>query len=229
MQEVGIKYIFHFIKERAKEITGGTILSGENKTNIIYNTNELDIELSNIVFLDTSIQSNSNYNKWYASIIEKNIEHNLDNLIQLFDKNIDTFRIVESKPKCRRVDNEKYYNLNEFGDGLGKFISFICLLQTNKNGYIFIDEIENGIHYSKLDMVWKTILTISKQQNVQVFATTHSKECIESYARVAKRLEDEEIAFIELGINKYNKLDSIVMNSERFQRFIKLGNEVRGW
>ena len=34
-----------------------------------------------------------------------------------------------------------------------------------------------------------------KKYNVQVFATTHSKECIESYARVAKKLEDEEITY----------------------------------
>ncbi|MCB4782010.1 MAG: ATP-binding protein, partial [Sulfurovum sp.] len=95
--------------------------------------------------------------------------------------------------------------------------------------YILIDEIENGIHYTNLDKLWEIILTISEKQNVQVFATTHSKECIESYARVAKRLEDEEIRFIELGRNKKDELDSVVMDSEMFQRFIALGNEVRGW
>jgi hypothetical protein len=46
---------------------------------------------------------------------------------------------------------------------------------------------------------------------------------------VAKRLEDEEIGFIELGRNKNNELDAVVMDSEMFQRFVKLGNEVRGW
>ena len=46
---------------------------------------------------------------------------------------------------------------------------------------------------------------------------------------MAKKLEDEEIGFIELGRNKKNELDSIVMNGKMFQRFIKLGNEVRGW
>jgi hypothetical protein len=46
---------------------------------------------------------------------------------------------------------------------------------------------------------------------------------------VAKKLGDEEIGFIELGRNKKNELDSVVMDSEMFQRFVKLGNEVRGW
>jgi len=119
--------------------------------------------------------------------------------------------------------------LSQFGQGIKTFINIVSSMLLLENDFIFIDEVENGIHYSHLDRLWEIIITISKQQNVQVFATTHSKECIESYARVANRLEDEEIAFIELGRNKKNELDSIVMDSEMFLRYIKMGNEVRGW
>ncbi|MEA3353305.1 MAG: AAA family ATPase, partial [Campylobacterota bacterium] len=133
------------------------------------------------------------------------------------------------KPECKVIDRDEYQDINEFGDGLKHYISIICSLYACENGYLFIDEIDNGIHYTQLDRLWEIILRISKEQKVQVFATTHSKECIESYARVSKKLEDEDISFIELGRNKENKLDSIVMNSERFLRYIEIGNEVRGW
>ncbi|NPA50375.1 MAG: ATP-binding protein, partial [Epsilonproteobacteria bacterium] len=114
-------------------------------------------------------------------------------------------------------------------------ISYLLSLISSENGILFIDEIENGIHYTNLDKLWEIILTISKEQNVQVFATTHSIECIQSYARVAKKLledkkiDKEDIAFIEMGINKYNKPRAIVMDSERFFRELEIGNEVRGW
>ena len=55
-----------------------------------------------------------------------------------------------------------------------------------ENKTLFIDEIENGIHYSLFDNMWEIILKISKDRSVQFFATTHSKECIESYNKISK-------------------------------------------
>ena len=181
-----------------------------------------------IKFIDNYGFNNHQLNRVYTSVQLKNKEQVLNEYIQQFDSTIKFFKIIKDKPKCQ-IGDEEYRNLSEFGDGLKDYISIICSLYACENGYLFIDEIDNGIHYTQLDKLWEIILTISQQQNVQVFATTHSKECIESYARVAKKLEDEEIGFIQLGRNKRNELDSIVMNSERFQRFIELGNEVRGW
>jgi AAA15 family ATPase/GTPase len=90
------------------------------------------------------------------------------------------------------------------------------LLLSQKNSIILIDEIENGIHYTNLGKLWEIILTISKQQNVQVFATTHSKECIESYARVVEELEDKEITFIKLGKNKKDEIKAMIYPYEWF-------------
>ncbi len=141
--------------------------------------------------------------------------------------NIEKIDVIRNEVMLK--SKEKYLFLREFGDGIKHFLSVILALYLNKDNILYLDEIENGIHYTNLDKLWEIILTISKQQNVQVFATTHSKECIESYARVAKRLEDEEISFIDLGRNKNNEIKAIVMDIERFNRELKVGNEVRGW
>jgi len=141
--------------------------------------------------------------------------------------NVEKIDIIRNKVMIK--SKEKYILLSEFGDGIKHFISIILALYLNKENILYLDEIENGIHYSNLDKLWKIILTISKQQNVQVFATTHSKECIESYARVSKKLEDKEITFIDMGRNKSDEVKAIVMDSERFHREINMDNEVRGW
>ena len=98
-----------------------------------------------------------------------------------------------------------------------------------KDKTLFIDEIASGIHYSNYDKLWEIILTISKEQNVQVFATTHSKECIESYARVAKKLEDEEITMTLLARNPKNELKALVYNDKMFYSELEQNHEVRGW
>ena len=215
LDEVGEKYINKFIHKKAEEYNNIDITTNQNNNNI------------NLVFKNANKSNKNNFEQLYSKIIENELEIQLDNYIRTFDASIEKIRIINGEPHCKQVD--KFYNLNEFGDGLAKYISFIMHLLANKNSIILIDEIENGIHYTNFDKLWELILTISKEQNVQVFATTHSKECIESYARVAKKLEDKEIAFIEMGINKYNKPRAIVMDSDRFYDELEIGNEVRGW
>ncbi|MGB3751656.1 MAG: AAA family ATPase [Arcobacteraceae bacterium] len=144
---------------------------------------------------------------------------------EFFD--IDKIDVIKNKVMLQKKG--KFQELKNFGDGLKQFFSIVLVLFTSKEKVIFIDELENGIHYLLLDKLWKIILTISKEQNVQIFATTHSKECIESYARVSKKLEDEDISFIELGKTKENKLDSIVYNYDMIQSEIKQNHEIRGW
>jgi len=192
----------------------------------------LSFELENIsiVFSKNFISPYSNSNNEIEKIIgDSKLNRKYKELNNYLKKlfNLGEIDIIKNIPMINT--NNEWRKLSEFGQGLKSFINIVGSILLLENNIIFIDEIENGIHYTNLDKLWEIILKISKEQNVQVFATTHSKECIESYARMAKKLEDDEIGFIELGRNKKDELDSIVMNSEMFQRFIKLGNEVRGW
>ncbi|MDQ7047897.1 MAG: AAA family ATPase [Sulfurovum sp.] len=213
--EIGKKFIENFIKEKVETYTDYEI-----KTNL----DNLDI---NIIFKSSNKSTKTNYDYYYGKIIENELEDKLDNFIKEFDNSIEKFRIIKSQAHCQK--NGKFYNINEFGDGLGKFISLILLVLSSQNSIILIDEIDNGIHYTNLDKLWEIILKISKQQNVQVFATTHSKECIESYARVAKKLEDEEIVFIELGKNKESEIKAMVYPYEWLLDEVEQNHEVRGW
>jgi AAA15 family ATPase/GTPase len=64
------------------------------------------------------------------------------------------------------------------GEGIGRLLSIILAIANAKGGTILIDEIENGLHYSVLTDVWKAIADAARRADVQIFATTHSLECI---------------------------------------------------
>jgi AAA15 family ATPase/GTPase len=51
---------------------------------------------------------------------------------------------------------------------------------------LLIDEFENGLHYIVQEPLWQMIFTVAQQLNVQVFATTHSEDCLRSFAEVLK-------------------------------------------
>ncbi len=194
-----------------------------------YNFNLNDIPIiqreGNIVFINAYGLNNQKIVSYYASMQKEDKEEFLNKALEIIDSDIKKFKIIEDKPYCK-INNE-YRELTEFGDGVKQFISIIIALYQSANGYLFIDEIGDRVHYMHLDKVWEIILTISKEKNVQVFATTHSKECIESYARVAKKLEDEDITFIELCRRK-EEIKAFIYPYDWFIDEIEQEHEVRG-
>jgi hypothetical protein len=66
------------------------------------------------------------------------------------------------------------------GDGMGRLLSLSLAIANAPNGLILVDEIENGLYHNAMVNVWQAVAEIAERFNVQVFATTHSEECIRS-------------------------------------------------
>ena len=64
------------------------------------------------------------------------------------------------------------------GEGVGRVAGLVLAIGSVSGGVLAVDEIENGLHYSIMPGVWKAIATAARAFDVQVFATTHSFECI---------------------------------------------------
>ena len=64
------------------------------------------------------------------------------------------------------------------GEGMGLLARLVLAISNSPNGIVLVDEVENGIYHSVLHEAWRAIDTASKQFNTQIFATTHSSECI---------------------------------------------------
>jgi len=152
----------------------------------------------------------------------------LNEILNEFDSNILEFDIIEDKPQVFLNNINHFQNVSELGHGLKRYIAIVSSILVNKDGILFLDEIENGVHYSHLDKLWEIILTISKEQNVQVFATTHSKECIESFNRVQlKELEkNKDTYYFEMAKNM-NTNEIFMSSSDAQQLEYELRNNER--
>jgi hypothetical protein len=64
------------------------------------------------------------------------------------------------------------------GEGMVRLASLILCIGNAPNGAVLVDEIENGLHWTVLTKVWSAIADAARQFNTQIFATTHSHECI---------------------------------------------------
>jgi AAA15 family ATPase/GTPase len=74
--------------------------------------------------------------------------------------------------------------LSHAGQGVYRIVSMLSELLAQRPDICLIDELENGIHYSVLPQLWRGISEISSRLGIQVFVTTHSRECLEATTRV---------------------------------------------
>lgn len=71
--------------------------------------------------------------------------------------------------------------------GVNKLSTLLMAIVEQKNGVVIIDEIENGIHYSLYELFWKTLYEFCRDNDVQIFASTHSSECLDGLVRACRR------------------------------------------
>ncbi|MFA7241385.1 MAG: AAA family ATPase [Sulfuricellaceae bacterium] len=85
--------------------------------------------------------------------------------------------------------------LNSMGDGMFRLLQLVLASAQAKGGFLLVDEFENGLHFTVQEAVWRLVFQIAVELDMQVFATTHSWDCIESFVRVAKAHPKEGVLF----------------------------------
>lgn len=74
-------------------------------------------------------------------------------------------------------------DLTKFGEGLQRIFKIGLLFSGARNGVVIIDEFENAIHTSLLGHTVTLLNRLAEQFNVQIFISSHSKECINAFVQ----------------------------------------------
>lgn len=88
--------------------------------------------------------------------------------------------------------------LKSLGDGVTRLFAAGLALANSRNGFLVVDEAENGVHYSVQRDFWRMVLQSACQHNVQVLATTHSKDCVRGFARAAAEFGEAGGVYVRL-------------------------------
>lgn len=89
-------------------------------------------------------------------------------------------------------------DLSNYGEGLQRIFFTSLIFASAENGVVLIDEFENAIHTDLLSTFSKFICQLAKQFNVQVFLTSHSKECIDCFASLCNDSSASDFTFHSL-------------------------------
>lgn len=108
----------------------------------------------------------------------------------------------ERIPVVRIADIDEPLPLYSLGDGMLRTLGIALALVNAKDGLLLIDEFENGLYYAIQPDLWRFIFQVARRLNVQVFATTHSWDCIEAFQKAARADKQEEGLLIRLESKK---------------------------
>lgn len=108
--------------------------------------------------------------------------------LKIIEPHITNFNITRNAnnqiiPKIT-IDNNSPIPLYSMGDGVCHILNIVLALLNSKDGMLLLDEVDSGLHYTKHQELWRIILELSQKLNVQIFASTHSSECLRAFASI---------------------------------------------
>jgi AAA15 family ATPase/GTPase len=126
-------------------------------------------------------------------------EQQMESLLHAVDPRVRTVRAVASKPFIAvDVGLRERIPISQAGQGVYRLVAIFSELLSHKPDACLIDEVENGIHYTALPTLWNGIAVVSARLGVQVFATTHSRECLVAAHETFAARESYDLRVIQL-------------------------------
>ena len=109
--------------------------------------------------------------------------------------------------------------------GVNKLLSILVGIASHANGTVLIDQFEDGFYFKKLPSIWKTIHKFAKENGTQLFATTHSQECLNALLPV---LEANEEDFALVRASRLNNVPTLrVIDGKGFSSALSQEFELR--
>ena len=140
-------------------------------------------------------------------------------------------KFASRSPRVKMSGLSRPIPLNSLGDGMLRVFQLLLKVFPAKGGFLLIDEFENGLHYSVQEKIWMVLFELSKKLNIQIFATTHSWDCIESFSKVARNNNDIDSVLFRAGksVRQSNRgqIIATVFDKEQLYNITQSDVEVR--
>ena len=167
----------------------------------------------------------------WDDILIANEEQNVVDALKIMDDRIDSVAYLTSNGNRGKMyigmrGNQQRTPVGSHGEGLRRLLSLATLICSIRGGILLVDEIDTGLHYSVLADMWKLVIGTAIKNDIQVFATTHSLDCLRGLHE-ACQANPEFASEISVQTINRNLSHSIDMDAEGLATSLTVGIEVR--
>ncbi len=183
------------------------------------------------IFLNSrGISNAAEENRRFSQLIMKKRDHLLLEALQVIEPRLEKIEILSPQGDPMMWGHLKGYlepvPLSLFGDGTRRLASLILAIGEAQGGVVLVDEIENGVHHSVLKDMWRVVAATASLFNTQIFATTHSHECL--VAAHEAYMEREHYCFRLHRLDRKNgDIRAVTYDRDSLQGALSISSEVR--
>jgi AAA15 family ATPase/GTPase len=182
-------------------------------------------------FIPTNNLSNLDISTMWNDITLTPKEDKVIDALKILDKNIERISFT-NQPNLNsgilfRRRGEYPIPLSSMGEGMRRILNLAMAAVTVENGFLLIDEIETGLYYEAQTDMWRFILEVANELNIQVFATTHSWDCICAFQEALDELDDPSMGKLFRLSRKGEEIRPVEYDSEKLGVAVRQSIEVR--
>ena len=155
-------------------------------------------------------------------VLTEDRESEVIDAMKLLDSDLKSIRFLTSDASRARSDRAGVLlgfkgggprvPLGSYGDGMRRLLALALAFVQTAGGVLLVDEIDTGLHWTVMEDMWRLVVDTARKSSVQVFATTHSYDCIRGLSSLVESRPDlaGEVAIQKIGraIRKAVHLDA---------------------
>jgi len=168
-----------------------------------------EIQPINCIFVGSHGLDKGNISALWDKIALTDLQKEVLQALRILAPGVDDVGIIgdfgtkrERFPIIKVPSMSKPIPIRSLGEGMLRMLAVVLGLVNAEDGLLLIDEFEHGLHYATQVELWQLIFRLARQLNIQVFATSHSWDCITSFQQAAQESEQEEGMLIRLELKK---------------------------
>ncbi len=190
-----------------------------------------DKTFGKVEYQGTRELENAKVAELWDEVLFSRSEHEPADSLRILDDRVESVAFLSSSPDRGRLhvglkDAKRLTPIGSHGEGMQRLLMLAILLTTVKGGILLVDEIDTGLHYSVLADMWKLVIATAIKNDIQVFATTHSLDCLRGLHE-ACQANPEFASEISLQTIDRNLTQSIDTDAEGLAVSLAMGIEVR--
>ena len=183
------------------------------------------------VFFDFATLQDTEVAERIGALIVKRRREKLVAALQRLDARvvgIDQYKLPKTNSVEAWVDLglPELLRLTQAGHGLRYAAALFTELDRARDSIVLIDEFEVGLHHDVIVPVWQTIDTLSRENKLQLFVTTHSYECLKA-VHEAMSSDSKDLAVFRLQRGDSGKVVAVKIDAKTLGGVIALDLEVR--
>ncbi len=134
-------------------------------------------------------------NKSWDTVLANSLEGEIVNDMKILVPSLNSIHFLTGSPFGSGIllgsgNGARRVPISSFGDGLRRLLALRLSFVGTANGFLLADEIDTGLHWTVMEEMWRFVVEVARKNNVQVFATTHSYDCIRGLASLIRSRDD---------------------------------------